>query len=589
MFLGLRTASLPLVKLFDTPYLFTVPAYQRPYSWTVKEAGQLFEDLVSAAGLDDGEASGPDYFLGNILLLDPEAEGIAAPSPSIGPRVYEVVDGQQRLVTISILASVLRDADDVQPTLHDDEVSVADRLHDMVAVRPTARDIATRKGRVQMRDCEQSFLERHVLARGTRPMLPPDPQTGMAGAGIGAIHEFLTSEVAALAPADRRTLGIYLMEWCHVVVIVSRDIDRAHRLFTVLNERGKPLEKNDIIKAEVLRGMSSKAASLALERWDEAHEATAGDFETFLGHLKLIHGLQRPPIIAAVRSLVRDLGSERFIEQELGPYTKAFNRVRTFPLLPESQAHPELSGALVSLNRMAKGDWVPAAILAMAQFQESPGTAASLMLEIERFASLLRLLCYGTGKRQRRFAPVIEAIRTQAPNDRLARAFEITREEQRTIAFHLKDTHKRGAAMCKLLLMRIEDELAGVPLAVEAKFLTVEHVLPIRPAGTSNWKTVFPNAEERADCLGSLGNLALVSEKQNEKAKNKDFADKLPIYREPQPGVPPLFSNADIFSASSWGPDNVRDREAKLLGVVAKIWRIDVGPQSSGGVVRMFA
>ena len=312
-----------------------------------------------------------------------------------------------------------------------------------------------------------------------------------------------------------------------------------------------------------------------------------GDFETFLGHLKLIHGLQRPPIIAAVRSLVRDLGSEQFIEQELVPYTRAFDQVRTFPLRSQSEAYPELAGALVSLNRLAKGDWVPSAILAMAEFNSSPGTATVLMLEIERFANLLRLLGYGTGKRQRRFAPVIEAIRTQAPRDRLARTFEITREEQRTIAFHLKDLHKRNAAMSKLLLMRIEDELAGAPLAVEMKNLTVEHVLPTRPAATSNWKSVFPDADERADCQANFGNLALVTDKQNEKAKNKDFADKLAIYREPQPGVPALLTNADILSATTWLPRNIRDREARLLGVVAKIWRVDVGPPSSG-VVRMF-
>lgn len=587
MFLGLPTVSLPLVKLFDQPYLFTVPAYQRPYSWTVKEAGQLFEDLVGAAGIDDNEDAGPDYFLGTILLLDPEADGSTPPTPGSPPRVYEVVDGQQRLVTISILASVLRDAEDAQPGLRNGEPTVANQLHNMVAVVPNDRDIATRVGRVQLRDAEQGFLENHVLARGARPMLPPDPQTGLAGAGIAAIQEFLISEVAKLASADRRKLGTYLMNWCHVVLIVSRDIDRAHRLFTVLNERGKPLERNDIIKAEVLRGMAPKSAAAALALWDEAHAATGGDFETFLGHLKLIHGLQRPPIIAAVRSLVRDLGSERFIEQELSPYTNAFNQVRTFPWRAESRDYPELSGALVSLNRLGKADWVPAAILAMAQFGKSSGTATSLVLEIERFANILRLLGYGAGKRQRRFASVVEAIRTRAGKDQLARAFEITREEQRTTAFHLKDLHRRNAAMCKLLLMRIEDDLAGVPLAVDPKLLTVEHVLPTRPAATSNWKTVFSDGEERADGMASLGNLALVTEKQNEKARNKDFAEKVAIYREPQPGVAPLLINADVLSATDWLPANIREREARLLEVVARIWRIDIGSQSSGGV-RMF-
>lgn len=587
MFPGLPTTSLPLVRLFDRPYLFTVPAYQRPYAWTVKEAGQLFEDLSLAAGLDDPEAASPDYFLGTILLLDPEAEGHHPPAPFSGTRVYEVVDGQQRLVTIQILASVLRDLEDTAGAIAVDDPPIAGRLHAMIVVTPDSREIATRLGRVQSRDCEQSYLETHVLPRLPRAMLPPDPQTGEGGAAIAEVQDFFIAEITALSPADRRRLALYLMEWCHVVVIISRDIDRAHRLFTVLNDRGKPLERNDIIKAEVLRGMPSSTAQRTLAQWDDADTATGGDFETFLGHLRLIHGLTRPPIIAAVRGLVRDLGSERFVDEELTPLTAAFSSVRTFAARPESSAHPDLARALVSLNRIGKADWVPAAILAMALFEREPKVATQLMIEIERFAYLMRLLGYGAGKRQRRFGPIIAAIRRTAPADQLARLFEITRDEQRTISFHLKDLHRRNAPMSKLLLMRIEEEVSGRSLTVDPKALTVEHILPLRPSATSAWKQAFADAEERAQCQTSLGNLALVSERQNDRAKNKDFPDKLAIYREPQADIPSFVTNADILAAQAWLPETVRQRELRLLDIVARLLRIDLTPQSPG-VVRMF-
>ncbi len=71
MFPGLPTASLTLTNLFSAPFHFSVPCYQRPYSWTTTEAGQLLEDILGAAGLSGSAGSEePDYFLGTIILID---------------------------------------------------------------------------------------------------------------------------------------------------------------------------------------------------------------------------------------------------------------------------------------------------------------------------------------------------------------------------------------------------------------------------------------------------------------------------------------------------------------------------------------
>src|SRR5690606_23648732 len=94
---------------FSTPFHFSVPCYQRPYSWRVDEAGQLLDDVLTAAGVDGSAAPAePDYFLGAILLLD-TAGGDLPKSREREPRRFEIVDGQQRLVTLAILAAVLRD------------------------------------------------------------------------------------------------------------------------------------------------------------------------------------------------------------------------------------------------------------------------------------------------------------------------------------------------------------------------------------------------------------------------------------------------------------------------------------------------
>jgi predicted nucleic acid-binding protein len=580
MFRGLPTASLPVMQLFDSPYLFTVPAYQRPYSWTTKEAGQLLEDVAMAAGLDDAEAAWPDYFLGAILLLDPEAEGTNPPPAFSGPRVFEVVDGQQRLITLSILASVLRDREDEEGLdLEAAGVSLADRLHALVTVDDDERDITQRRTRVQLRGVEQSFLETHVLARQPRPSLSDDDDAE-TWPGIRTVFEHLAGEIEALTREERRRLARYVIEDCHVVVMISRDIDRAHRLFTVLNERGKPLERKDILKAEVLRAVAAPDAANAIARWDRAQTQLDDEFENFFGHVRQIYGLQRMPIISGVRALVRQEGSIPFLETVLTPLADAFARVRTFPSSSEATAHPELATALVSLNRLGKADWVPAAMLAMEQYPFDPARATMIAREVERLVYLLRLLCYGAGKRQRRFAAVLDSLRDPRGDIAALPAFEITADEQRTIAYHLKDIHRRNPPMAKLLLMRIEDELAGTPLMVSPSDLTVEHVLPMRPAGASAWRQLFPDGEHRAVCQASLGNLALFGARQNERAKNRDFAEKLAIYREP--GQPGLKLNQDILSATDWTDEAIEARTVRLSAVIGKLWRIDVSNPANG-------
>jgi hypothetical protein len=118
---------------------------------------------------------------------------------------------------------------------------------------------------------------------------------------------------------------------------------------------------------------------------------------------------------------------------------------------------PGLPGDIVRrlayLNRL--GDWAPAAMLALKDWRRDPDRAALL---IDRMAHLMRL-CAGNGKRVRRFSDIIAAIRSGDAIDETHPVFQLTREETRSIVFHLKDLHKRGPKISKLL--RLGDAIGG--------------------------------------------------------------------------------------------------------------------------------
>ena len=154
--------------------------------------------------------------------------------------------------------------------------------------------------------------------------------------------------------------------------------------------------------------------------------------------------------------------------------------------------------------------------------------------------------------------------------------FQLTRDEVRNIGYHLRTLYRRDAQVCKQLLLRLNDELTRSTTVLDPKDYSVEHVLPQRPGATSEWRRWFPDAEEREACTESLGNLVAVTQKQNDRARNQEFARKREIYRGAHDDPPVLAITRDAVEASVWRAAEIRAREAKLLGLMRDIWDLDV-------------
>ena len=93
----MKATETSLLKFLQAPKQFTIPIYQRTYSWTEKQCQQLCDDIVRVAK----DESVPSHFIGSIVYIE---KGIYQ-AASV-PRLL-VIDGQQRLATISLLLSAL--------------------------------------------------------------------------------------------------------------------------------------------------------------------------------------------------------------------------------------------------------------------------------------------------------------------------------------------------------------------------------------------------------------------------------------------------------------------------------------------------
>lgn len=377
---------------------------------------------------------------------------------------------------------------------------------------------------------------------------------------------------------ERQALASYLCDRTHVVAILTTDIDRAHRVFMVLNDRGRPLLRSDILKAEVLSTLAPDRTAVVLEAWDGAAHMLGNGFDRFFAHLRAIHGVVRPQVITAVRSLIAESGgTEPFVLRTLAPCARVYRRILDAASGKSGLPEP-IENALVYLGRLNGEEWVPSAILALRRFEEGDPAAPALVAEIDRQAHLMRLLTLGGDKRARRFVEIAAAIRGGAVATDDVAAFRWTRDDLKPAFFNLQMLWRRNPSFCKLLLLRVSDAIAGSLTRVDPAAFSIEHVLPQRPPPASAWRQLFPVTEEREVLTQSLGNLVLVSHRLNDAARNRDFAEKRLVLGRRQEGIPHLALLDDLLAAKSWGPDEIRVREARILEIVARLLRIDIRP-----------
>lgn len=550
---------LPLSDILGAEQVLLVPSFQRPYSWE-EQVGQLLDDILSAMA-EDVEWAGDEegYFLGTMVLTLPDGEPAASDGGE--PRRRSIVDGQQRLLTLTILIAVLRDLAD------DRDLAFAGELEPLLRAGFAAD--GRRRARLVLGGEDQAFLEEMVLAPGASVLMPEDDDLTDSQERILAAREYILAELHDKPDRELADLARYLASSCAAAVLGTRGLDRAFRYFEVLNNRGLPLESKDILKAQILGLVPAERRDVYADRWQAIESRLQDRLGELFSHIRTIEGRGRERIVEGVGDLVAQAGSaERFFDEWLEPYAGIM-----MAILEAEGPTPAASRTLGYLDWLGSADWMPPAMLYWHQVGGYPARIEAFLLRLDRLAYSLRLLGIGADKRKTRFRQVLAAVR-QHRGDADDGPLELTREECRNINYNLKSLHSRSQLTCKLLLLRVNDEIAGAPQNLDPTRYTVEHVLPQRPGRGSRWRTWFASADERETATQSLGNLVLVTLGQNSKARNAELERKLAVYFDPDGGPVPHIT-ADLKGIEAWTPADVAAREARILASVDRLWQLD--------------
>ena len=286
-------------------------------------------------------------------------------------------------------------------------------------------------------------------------------------------------------------------------------------------------------------------------------------------------------MIADIQRLAADAGGGgKFIDTILVPFGRALAEIQA----ADHRGSPwsdEINRHLRHLSWLPSGEWIPPALLWWTRHKDSPETLAALLKKLDRLAFGMRILGLGADKRHARAQQLRAAIERGMPLHLDGGPLDLTNEETRNIRHNLRDLHRRSQLTCKLVLMRLDSEASG-GAGLNMEDLTVEHILPQKPARNSRWRDWCSDAEERLACTGSLGNLVLVPRALNERARNQDYERKLAIFfASDAPPLPTL--TEELRSTTEWNATLVRAREERLVALLDAMWHLGKPTGGTGG------
>jgi hypothetical protein len=547
---GLAAHEHPLSKVFCWDYQFEVPSYQRPYSWEEEQAGELFDDVL-AAMRRTGERAGADpYFLGSLVLIKTPGSARA-----------QVVDGQQRLTTLTLLFAALRDMigrEDVRTALEKLVVEPGDPLQNLVE-----------QPRLTVWEAHREFFGKHVTHPGGLRALESEQALAGAQELVRLNGRLFIRRLEALPEEERIELARFL---------VSPDEGSAHRIFAVMNDRGMQLSHTDILKAEILGGIPAADREGYAANWATAEECVGREaFGDLFAHIRMIYAKAKPEksILEEFRRQV--LGTfavsdyPQVITDLIEPYADAQAVLLTAGY--KAQAHAEeVNRYLRWLGRLDNSDWQPAALWALRHWRNDPSRLAAFLGDLERLAASMFIRRADVNVRIRRYGEVLRALEV---GSRLSDpgVLGLTEDEREETMNCLNGPVYETARTRLYILMRLDEALAGAGASYEHKILTVEHVLPQSPQPGSDWTVNFTE-EERDYWLHRLANLVLLDRRKNSAAANLDFSDKKERYFATKGKVSPFALTTTVISRTQWTPDILSQRQEEHLASLATAWNL---------------
>lgn len=541
---------------------FRIPPYQRPYSWTSEQVDDLWEDLR--------EQAHRGHFMGSLVL---STEDDTRPL---------VIDGQQRLTTLMILMSVLRDECHARGLTK--QVQRIDK-------RLTADDLAEGDAYFKFKTGTANWsVFRDFILRS-----PDDPKRRTASMINELDHDTRARNAALLGNSTRlrdhvtrhlqsmgeeqqttwlQSFDKALMERVELVVIEVRDLADAFLLFETLNDRGLQLSAADLLKSHLLGQIAKKASEEEVEEaaaaWDEMLEDLGShvDVSRFLRHYLLgsLQAVKKDEVFGHFKSMI-SVNDPFWVLGDLRKTAELYGEFEN----PSSLAHPPTRRVLSDLQTLRATVCYIALLPARRYLSEADFVDFAKLAEVltYRYSSVVGL---GTNDLERRYRDAAQVLNKSAGAD-LDKARNIligAMPDSQTFKLAFERMRMGTQYLLKYSLRKIEEHVAP---SVEKKLKTdglvhIEHIMPQKL--NDAWRSELgPDVEFHDEYLNRWGNLTLLYWKLNIPASNNVFDVKKQHYEQSQVEITRALEHYEY-----WGIAQIEERQKWLGEVADQVWAV---------------
>lgn len=543
--------KLPIADILTGTRKYHIPPYQRPYKWDVENVEQLIQDVSSSCQNQEKE-----YFIGSIICVKQE-EG------------FEVVDGQQRLITLTLIMLQLGNLIE--------KAGVKDDLSRRIApVNPYSGD-STPKPILSVRNQERDFYVKHILKGDSCTVNRHTTNTQKVF--LNNMHK-IKELLSEMAQDELITFTKYILQNMFVVFVQVDDRTSSFRLFNVLNSRGMSLNDADLLKNLLLeRAATMPDRSSNVEKnWQE--------IETLVGEESLNEFLTLHQISEKKNRDRVKIKNYDYYESRLSKDFKGNSEKLSEMLLQSAKNYDDIldgeSGAKEQIFFLKdemfkyKPEWIPAfmAFLNNDSLCRKDFPAFASLFERIYMQSWLRNL-----RKSEREAPcyhAVESINKGESLDKIKvclvglannRAFE----ESLDATLFYDGSRPQIINLVKAVLLRLDKERHDDNVRKEySGRITVEHILP-QDKSAPYWSERFSD-DEHEEWLHKLGNLTLISARKNSAAKNYGFKEKKEAYNNLKTSFD---ITKEICALSDWNMQELQKRHNDLKDELKKLWQVD--------------
>jgi hypothetical protein len=556
----LDTDTVTFEELMGNGKRYTVPEFQRDYAWEEEQLDDLWRDVVET-GKD-----GLPHYMGPLVLL---RDG----------KTLRVIDGQQRLATLSILCLAVLERVRALQTPEDQQ-----RYELLKNQFIGTKDAASLRwsSKLTLNDNDDPFFQ-GILVNHRQPVSASKLRSSEKR--LWSAHCFFVEKLKHHLPEG--SSGEALVRFFQESVagrlaftqIVVEDELNAYTVFETLNARSLRLTSTDLLKNYLFSLLKTGATDLqqGKAQWNRVLSYVEFDaMPAFLRHY-----------LASRQELVR---AERLFKELRG---QVRSREQAFELLDALEQHAVWYRALGDPNddfwrggfdacrqhvralRLFGVEQFKPLALAALRVQLPPAEVARVL----RACVMVSFRYHVVGKRN---PNVAEATYNQAAialstDSRPSASGAISalrplyiEDDEFCADFEVLSTHSRGrsARLTKYILFALERQLGGPDLDFESAEETVEHVLP--RALTKSWAADF-SVEDHERFVARLGNLAILKPGQNADLGQLPYAEKRRVFAASG------YKLSQEIRDDEWTPTSIRVRQQRLAKLATSVWRLDSG------------